>query len=103
MIAIGASPFHVIARIAASVLGAYVFTFGVCALGVAGAVGLGADFDHARTAMSLLGFLILLGAFLWSFAEPRLGLIWAVLFGAGGVLIAAAWGLQTLLIGGVQA
>lgn len=92
------APLTVASRIAAAILGGYAFTWGVASLGTVLLVALGVAFHEAETAMLLLAFLLFLGVFLWAFAAPRLARVWAVLAGGAMLMLAAAWGLQQLLL-----
>ncbi len=85
-------------RFAVALLGGYAFSWGVTSLGVVGMVALGGDFHEAEIAMLLLAFLVFLSAFLWAFATVSLARVWAVLGGGAALMIAAAWGLQRVLL-----
>ena len=85
-------------RIAAAIVGGYVFTWGFSALGIAGLTGLGVDFHESETAIRLLAFLVYLGLFLWSFAAASLVRVWAVLAGGGAAMTLAALALQRALL-----
>lgn len=82
---------HLVSRIAAALLGGYAFTWGFVALGIALLVAGGVSFHEAQKLLYLLAFLLFLGLFLWAFAAPRLGRVWAVLAGGGASMTAAAW------------
>lgn len=90
---------HLVARIAAALLGSYGFTWGFCALGITGLTALGVSFHTAEASVMLLAFLVYLGLFLWSFAAPSLVRVWAVLAGGALLMTAAAWALQRTLLG----
>lgn len=92
------SPPRIVARIAAAILGGYAFSWGVTALGTVLLVALGVGFHEAETAMLLLAFLLFLVVFLWAFASARLARVWAVLGGGAVLMLAAAWGLQQVLL-----
>ena len=92
---LGLSVFH---RFVAAVIGAYAFTWGLVALGVAGLVALGVDFHEAETTLLLLAFLVFLPLFLWAFAAASLVRVWAVLGGGAVFMTTAAWGLQWVLL-----
>jgi hypothetical protein len=92
------TPVRVASRVAAALLGGWAFTWGVVTLGITGLVALGQPYDEARTALMLLAFLVFLAAFLWSFAAPRLGRVWAVLGGGAALMTGAAWLLQRALV-----
>jgi hypothetical protein len=86
------------ARIAAALLGGYVFTWGFTALGIAGLAASGVDFHEAETALMLLAFLVYLPLFLWAFSAARLARVWLVLGGGAVLMTAAAWALQLVLV-----
>ncbi|QNM95735.1 hypothetical protein [Chitinimonas koreensis] len=88
----------VLARIAAALLGGYLFTWGLAACAIAALVAAGTDFHEAEHAVMLLAFIVFLLAFLWSFAGRSLALIWAVLAGGGATMTLAAWLLQRSLL-----
>lgn len=89
--ATGPTPLGLISRIAASLLGGWVFVWGVVTLGIALAVAGGMPFDRARTLMYLLAFLVFLCAFLWAFTAARVRTVWLVLAGGGALMTGAAW------------
>ena len=86
-------------RVAAALLGGYLFTWGFSAFSITGLVALGVDFHESQTAIMLLSFLVFLGLFLWSFAAASLTRVWAVLGGGGAVMTSVAWALQRALLG----
>lgn len=86
------------ARIFASLLGGYLFSWGIVTFGITASVALGAAYDQAYLAFRMLGFLVLLCAFLWAYLARNLTLLFAVLFGGGAVLTAVAWVLQGRLV-----
>lgn len=88
-----------VSRIAAALLGGYAFIWGLSTLGIAGLVALGVAYDTARTLLMLLAFLVYLVVFLWAFAAPRAGRVWAVLLGGGGLMTGAAWMVQAMVTG----
>lgn len=81
----------VISRVAASLLGGYVFVWGFATVFIALQVQAGIGFGDARTLAYLLAFLVFLLVFLWSFAASSLLRVWAVLAGGGGLMTGAAW------------
>lgn len=85
---------HTASRVVSAVLGAYAFTWGFTAFGIAGLAALGVDFHDAEMAMMILAFLLLLGLFLWAFAAASLTRVWVVLGGGAVLMSAAAWVLQ---------
>lgn len=90
---------NIVFRIAASLLGGYVFTWGLTVLGIAGLVALGVDFHNAEIGLYMLALLVFLGMFLCAFAAASLVRVWTVLAGGGGLMTAAAWMLQRTLLG----
>jgi len=89
---------HVVSRIAAALLGGYVFTWGFIALSLAGLYGLGMRFHDAEALANIIGFLLYLVVFLWAFGAGRLNRVWLVLVG-GGLLMAGTGALiQSLLV-----
>ncbi|MFZ5551423.1 MAG: iron uptake protein [Pseudomonadota bacterium] len=82
---------HIASRIAASVFGGWLFTWGFVTLGITSAVALGMPYGDARTLLFLLAFLVFLGMFLWSFSAASLAKVWLLLVGGGGAMTGAAW------------
>jgi len=76
-------------RIAAAILGGYVFCWGFVALGLAAFYASGMAFHDAEHLSAILGVLLYLIVFCWTFAARRVGRVWVVLL-AGGALMAAA-------------
>ena len=62
------TPVHIAARVTAGIFGAYAFTWGFAAAGVAALTGLGVAYHDAEMGVLMLAFLVFLGLFLWSFA-----------------------------------
>ncbi|HEU5133601.1 MAG TPA: hypothetical protein VFU13_00530 [Steroidobacteraceae bacterium] len=79
-----------LSRIAAAVLGGYLFVWGLVALSIAGLASLGLDYDQAWMLAMLLAFLVYLVVFIWSFAARRLVLVWLVLLGGGTAMTVGA-------------
>lgn len=88
------------AYVAAAVLGSYAFTWGFIALGVAGLFALGMEFHDAESLASLLGLLVLLVTFLWTFAAKQLSRVWIVLAGGGALMAGSASLIQSVLLQG---
>lgn len=88
----------VTARVTAGVFGAYAFTWGFAAAGVAALVGLGVEYHDAEMGVLMLAFLVFLGLFLWSFAAASIARVWAVLAGGAALLFTAAWALQRAIL-----
>jgi hypothetical protein len=82
---------HIASRIAASLLGGYVFVWGFTVLTIVLALAAGMDYDDARTLTYLLAFLVFLTAFCWTYAAQSLTRVWTVLAGGGGAMTALAW------------
>lgn len=80
---------HLASRVLASVLGAYVFSWGFSAL-LQGA-GAKFGFEDAYFLAELLNFVVFFLAFLWAYAARSLALLWCA-FGCGGATMAGvAW------------
>lgn len=86
-------------RIAAGVVGGYAFTWGFCAIGIAGLAALGVSVHAAESGVMLLAFLLFLCLFLWSFAAQNMVKVWVVLAGGAAVMIGVALLLQRSLVG----
>jgi len=82
---------HVVSRVAASLMGGYVFTWGFVVLAIALLIAAGASYHLAETLAYLLAFLVFLTAFCWAFAAARVTRVWGVLAGGGAAMTAAAW------------
>jgi hypothetical protein len=89
---------RVAARVAASLLGGWAFTWGFVALGVTLLVAAGMPYGEAQTLLYLLAFLVFLGLFLWSYAAASVRRVWFVLAGGGAAMTAAAWLLAQALV-----
>lgn len=85
------SPGHIFLRIAASLLGGYVFVWGFVAIGICLLLLVGMPYDDAQKLAYLLAFLIFLWAFCWAYVATSLARVWAVLVGGGVAMSAAAW------------
>jgi hypothetical protein len=85
------SPRVIVSRVAASLLGGYVFVWGFVTLGICLLLLAGMPYDDAQTLAYLLAFLVFLWAFCWAFCAARLVRIWAVLLGGGAMMSIAAW------------
>ena len=86
------------ARVTAGIFGAYAFTWGFAAAGVAALTGLGVEYHDAEMGVLMLAFLVFLGLFLWSFAAASIARVWAVLAGGAALLFTAAWALQRAIL-----
>ncbi|HEY7772217.1 MAG TPA: iron uptake protein [Marinagarivorans sp.] len=89
-----------VARIAASLVGGYAFTWGVITLGITTLVALGSEYEQAYLTFKLLGFVLFLGLFLWSFIAKSVTLLWLTLGGGALVMTTLAWLLQNQLLTG---
>ena len=92
------TPVHIAARVTAGIFGAYAFTWGFAAAGVAALTGLGVAYHDAEMGVLMLAFLVFLGLFLWSFAAASIARVWAVLAGGAALLFTAAWALQRAIL-----
>jgi hypothetical protein len=89
---------HVTSRVTASLLGGYAFVWGFSSLVTSSGVALGMAFHDAEGLASLCAFLVFLICFLWAFAAPRVGRVWAVLAGGGAIMTGAAWLIARALV-----
>ncbi len=87
-----------LSRIAAAILGGYAFCWGFIAIAHSGMYALGMPFHDAEHLSAILGLLLFLVLFLWTFATRRLGVMWAVLLVGGGVMTGAAALIQRALL-----
>ena len=90
---------HVASRTAVALLGGYAFTWGIIALGIALMYSAGMEFHDAEHLSYIIGLLVFLVAFLVAFAAQGLRRVAVVLVGGGAVMTAAAWWVQSLIIG----
>jgi len=91
------APRHILARVAAGLLGSWAFVWGFVSLGITAQVAAGVDYEEAYTLAMLLAFLVLLAAFCWSFAAASITRVWVVLTGGAVLMTGAAWFLQRSL------
>lgn len=89
---------QVASRVAAGLLGGYGFVWGLTALGIAGSVALGMDYDEAQGLFFLLAFLVFTACFCSAFAVRSLVWLWTVLAGGGAVMTLAAWLIARALV-----
>jgi hypothetical protein len=92
------SPFHIVSRTAAAVLGGYAFTWGTVAFGMALLFAAGLEFHDAEHLSAMIGVLVFLVAFLAAFAVRSLARAWLVLLGGGALMSIGATLLQQQLI-----
>ncbi len=93
-----ASRLHIVSRIAAGTLGSYAFTWGFIALGIGLLFAAGMPFHDAEALGYILGFIVLLVAFLWAFCAASLGRVWLVLAGGGALMAGAGSLVQKALL-----
>ncbi|WP_377155526.1 iron uptake protein [Roseateles sp. UC29_93] len=91
-------PLALLSRIGAAILGGYAFCWGFIAIAHSGLYALGMPFHDAEHLSAILGVLLFLVVFLWTFAARRVGLCWAVLLAGGGVMTGAAALIQRALL-----
>lgn len=82
------SALHIGLRVAASLLGSYVFVWGFITLVIVTGVAAGAAYDQAQELSSLLAFLVFVGCFCWAYISPSLVRVWLVLAGGGAIMAA---------------
>ncbi|WP_416763281.1 iron uptake protein [Roseateles sp. So40a] len=92
-------PWALLSRIGAAVLGGYAFCWGFIALAHSGLYALGMPFHDGEHLSAILGVLLYLVVFLWTFAARRTGVTWTVLLAGGGVMTGAAALIQRALLG----
>lgn len=94
---------QILARLAVSVLGSWLFVWGFVALGITLLMAAGMRYGDAQSLAYLLAFLIYLVALLWGFATSRLPRAAMVLIGGGAAMAGAAWLLGLQGLQGLQA
>lgn len=98
MSAIGTvSAVHIVSRVAAGLLGGWLFVWGCAFLGVTLGLMAGVSFQEATQLAYLLAFLLFLAVFLWAFAAASLARVWLVLGGGGVLTSLIAWALTRTL------
>ncbi len=93
-----AVPRLVFLRIAASLLGGYVFTWGFATLAIGLLSLVGLSFGDAYNLTMMLAFLVFLTVFCWTFAAGSVAQVWAVLTGGGAVMTGVAWSISRFLV-----
>lgn len=88
---------QIVSRIAASLVGGYVFVWGFTVLGMALLLAAGMAYHQAQTLVYLFAFLVFLTAFCWAFAAARVTKVWGVLGGGGAAMTGVAWLLTRTL------
>lgn len=81
-------PLQIASRIAASLVGGWVFVWGLVMLGIGALLRGGVPYEDAQTAMYLLAFLVYLVAFCWTYAAASAWRVWLVLIGGGALMTA---------------
>ena len=84
---------QIVSRVAASLLGGWLFVWGFATLGIALALAAGMLYGEAIKLFYLLAFPLFLFMFCWTFAVASLARAWTVLAGGGAVMTAIAWAL----------
>lgn len=84
---------HIVARVAAGLLGGWLFVWGCTTLGIALGLLAGVSYREVVETAYLLAFLLFLGVFCWAFAAASLLRVWLVLGGGGVVMSLLAWAL----------
>src|SRR5262245_36248309 len=82
---------QIVSRIAASLLGGYVFVWGFVTFGICLLLLVGMSYDDAQKLAYLLAFLVFLWAFCWAYIAASLARVWAVLAVGGAAMTVAAW------------
>ncbi len=95
-----ASRLQIVNHVAAAIVGGYAFTWGFISLAIGVLFFAGLDFHDAESLASLVGYLVFLTMFLWTFGTRRLNVLklWIVLVGGGGLMAAAASLVQQELL-----
>lgn len=91
-------PLPLASRIAAAILGGYAFCWGFVALGLAGFYAAGMPFHDAEHLSAILGVLLFLTVFCWTFAARRVGRVWLVQLAGGASMAAAAALIQRAMV-----
>jgi hypothetical protein len=84
---------HVVSRVAASLLGGWLFAWGFTTLGIALALEAGMDFGQATTLVFLFSFIVFLTVFCWAYIASSVARVWGVLGGGGALMTTIAWWL----------
>ena len=88
---------HIAARVCASTLGSYAFSWGFVALGSTALLAAGLEFHEATELATMLAFLVFLAAFCFGFIAASLTRVWLVLLGGGVLMTTAGWWLSRSL------
>lgn len=82
---------RVLSRVAASLAGAWIFTFGFTSVGIALLLRAGMGYADARTLAYLLAFLVFLAAICWTFAARSVAWLWLTFVAGGAAMTGVAW------------
>lgn len=91
------STVHIVSRIAAGLLGGWLFVWGCACLGITLGLLAGVSYLEAVQLAYLLAFLLFLGVFCWAFAASSLARVWLVLGGGGALMSLLAWAIAGTL------
>ena len=91
------TPWHIVSRVCAGLLGSYVFTWGFVALLATALLSAGLEFHEATDLAYMLAFFVFLGALCFAFIAASLTRVWLVLMGGGAVMTATGWWLSRSL------
>jgi len=91
-------PLPLVSRIAAAILGGYACCWGFVALGLSGMYAAGMAFHDAEHLSGILGVLLFLVVFCWTFSVRRIGLAWAALLGSGALMTGLAALVQRAML-----
>ena len=85
------TPLQVISRVGASLLGAFAFVWGLCALGTVAGIAVGLSYADSLTLLYLVAFFVFATAFCWAFIARSHLRVWCVLGGGGAAMTLLAW------------
>lgn len=88
----------IVLRILAATVGGYLFCWGFMALALAGGYAGGLSFHDAEHLSAMLGMLVYLGVFLWTFAARSVVRVWVTLVAGAGLMAGAAALVQRALV-----
>lgn len=91
---------RLVARILGSLLGSWCFAMGFVSLGIMLLLPAGLSYQDAQTLMQMLGFLVLLLMFCWSYTVGSLWRLWLVSLGGGALMLGGASLLSRLAAAG---
>ena len=94
---VSSSSAHIFSRVAASLLGGWIFVWGCTTLGIALGLRVGVPYRESLEFAYLLAFLLFLVVFCWAFAAASVLRVWMVLAGGGGLMSACAWAMTRSL------